>query len=306
MWNNLTMSERAGVIKMAVKAGLRDMQSIRKFYDDSLKYAEGGPKFSNREYKSANSWSTTNLHKILTPASTALMNFGKYGRFTSLFKGGTPEETYLLPRNIQRQEFLSRGYTEASNDYGLVKKAVNNRDIPVYQTKADDISREKVIPIGNIRDNWYGREEAKLEHPGHYPTAVYYSPYTNEYYQKGWDLNDYGGGTGAYNSYDTFGKIRADIADAVGSPVVTTTGISRIGSLVDMMKEKNTKDIAIDFLNSKGLVPMWLPTKELPILNMEGKPFYDLEGKPFTYTVNEFVPSLPEVTIVGKRRKKVK
>ena len=43
MWNNLTMSERAGVIKMAVKAGLRDMQSIRKFYDDSLKYAEGGP-----------------------------------------------------------------------------------------------------------------------------------------------------------------------------------------------------------------------------------------------------------------------
>ena len=44
MWNNLTMSERADVIKMAVKAGLRDMQSIRKFYDDSLKYAEGGPK----------------------------------------------------------------------------------------------------------------------------------------------------------------------------------------------------------------------------------------------------------------------
>lgn len=46
MWNNLTMSERAGVIKMAVKAGLRDMNSIRKFYDDSLKYADGGPKKS--------------------------------------------------------------------------------------------------------------------------------------------------------------------------------------------------------------------------------------------------------------------
>lgn len=49
MWNDLTMSERADVIKMAVKAGLRDMQSIRKFYDDSLKYAEGGPK-SNISY----------------------------------------------------------------------------------------------------------------------------------------------------------------------------------------------------------------------------------------------------------------
>lgn len=38
------MSERADVIKMAVKAGLRDMKSIRDFYDNSLKYAEGGPK----------------------------------------------------------------------------------------------------------------------------------------------------------------------------------------------------------------------------------------------------------------------
>ena len=44
MWNDLTMSERADVIKMAVKAGLRDMKSIRDFYDNSLKYAEGGPK----------------------------------------------------------------------------------------------------------------------------------------------------------------------------------------------------------------------------------------------------------------------
>jgi hypothetical protein len=234
------------------------------------------------------------------------MNFGKYGRFTDIWKGGTPEETYFLPKRIQRQEFLSRGYTETPNDYGLVKKAVNNRNIPVYQTKADDISREKVIPIGNINDRWFGKDDAELEHPGHYPTAIYYSPYTNEYYQKGYDLNDYGGGTGAYNHYTTFGKIRADIADAIGSPVVTTTGISRIGSLEDMMKEKDTKDIAIDFLNSKGLVPMKVGTKEIPLLNMGGKPFYDSEGKPFTYTVEEYVPSLPEITITGKRRKKVK
>ena len=73
-----------------------------------------------------------------------------------------------------------------------------------------------------------------------------------------------------------------------------------------MMKEEDTKYIAIDFLNSKGLVPMWLGTKEVPLLNMEGKPFYNLEGKPFTYTVEEFVPSLPEITITSKRRKKVK
>lgn len=50
MWNDLTMYERADVIKMAVKAGLRDMKSIKKFYDDSLgsgrRYDEGGPKIT--------------------------------------------------------------------------------------------------------------------------------------------------------------------------------------------------------------------------------------------------------------------
>lgn len=269
-------------------------------------FEEGGPKSNNREYKSANSWSTANLHKIFTPVSTALMNFGRFGELSTVWKGGTPEETYLLPKNIQRQEFLSRGYTEAPNDYGLVKKAVGNKDVPVYQTKADDISRQEVFPIGNIDSIWYGKKEAALERPGSYPTAVYYSPYTNEYYQKGWDLNDYGGGSGAYNKYDAFGKIKADIADVIGSPVVTTTGISNIGSLDKMMKEEETSNIATEFLKSKGLVPMKLDTKELPFLNLEGRPVYDLKGKPVTYTIGEYVPSLPEVTIIGKRRKKVK
>lgn len=376
MWNDLTMSERADVIKMAVKAGLRDMKSIRDFYDNSLKYAdggsinispskrgtftaaatkhgmgvqefasrvlankdnysptmvkkanfaknaskwkhdlggylfeEGGPKNTNREYKSANSWSTTHLHELLTPLSGSLMNFGKRGILEAFSKnrGGTPEETYFLPKNIQKQEFLSRGYIEAPNDYGLVRKAVGNKDIPVYQTKIDDISREKVLPIGNISDRWFGKDEAKLEHPGHYPTAVYFSPYTNEYYQKGWDLNDYGGGSGAYNNYDTFGKIRADIADAIGSPVVTTTGISKIGSLNKMMKEEETSNIATEFLKSKGLVPTKLPIKPVhSILTLSGKPLLDLKGEPVIYWEDEYVPTLPEVTITGKRRKKVK
>ena len=43
MWKDLTMTQRAGIIAQAIKAGLRDMNSIRKFYDDSLKYADGGP-----------------------------------------------------------------------------------------------------------------------------------------------------------------------------------------------------------------------------------------------------------------------
>ncbi len=43
MWNDLTMQQRADVISMAVKAGIKDMNSIRSFYDKSV-----GP---SREYK---------------------------------------------------------------------------------------------------------------------------------------------------------------------------------------------------------------------------------------------------------------
>lgn len=43
MWNDLTMQQRADVISMAVKSGFRDIDSIRKFYNESLG--------SGREYK---------------------------------------------------------------------------------------------------------------------------------------------------------------------------------------------------------------------------------------------------------------
>ena len=46
MWNDLTMQQRADVIAMAVKAGMRDMNSIRSFYDKTVgsgrRFAEGG------------------------------------------------------------------------------------------------------------------------------------------------------------------------------------------------------------------------------------------------------------------------
>lgn len=45
MWNDLTMQQRADVISMAVKAGMRDMKSIRSFYDEtsrSRRFEDGG------------------------------------------------------------------------------------------------------------------------------------------------------------------------------------------------------------------------------------------------------------------------
>lgn len=35
-WKDLSMSQRAEVIGMAVKSGLRDIDSIRSFYDESV------------------------------------------------------------------------------------------------------------------------------------------------------------------------------------------------------------------------------------------------------------------------------
>lgn len=48
MWNDLTMQQRADVISMAVKAGMRDMRSIRSFYDEALgsrRFDDGGHMF---------------------------------------------------------------------------------------------------------------------------------------------------------------------------------------------------------------------------------------------------------------------
>lgn len=45
MWNDLTMQQRADVISMAIKAGMRDMKSIRSFYDEtsrSRRFEDGG------------------------------------------------------------------------------------------------------------------------------------------------------------------------------------------------------------------------------------------------------------------------
>ena len=315
MWNDLTMSERADVIKMAVKAGLRDMKSIRDFYDNSLKYADGGPKNINREYKSANSWSTANVGKtlapILEPISRYIMNEGEQYAFPEETQKGidasqsTAQDTYLLPRNVQKAVFKSRGYESKPQDYGLVKKAVDNRNIPVYQKAPDDISRDKVVPMLNIMakdtttevENWFGRPNAKLEDPGSFPTALYLSTDGKKVYQKGWDLNDY-----FDSSEKWFGKAdvnkrgAAAFVDLIGSPTVVTTGISEVGSLTDLYEDY--PKLVEDMLATKGLVPLF-------DVNAEEEPLYTRDGELIDVThKSEYVPSLPEVTITGKKKNK--
>ena len=74
---------------------------------------------------------------------------------------GTAQATYLMPRDAQRQKFLETGYIDGSpGDYGLVKKAVGKRNLPVFQTAPDSITRDELIPIGNtgINKNKYFSE----------------------------------------------------------------------------------------------------------------------------------------------------
>lgn len=161
-----------------------------------------------------------------------------YGRETEPI-GGTPQATYLMPRKAQRQKFLETGYIDGSpGDYGLVKKAVGKRNLPVFQTAPDSITRDELIPIGNtgINKNKYFSEryfpigiEKELFNAANYPSTIYIDA-NGGLYRKSWDLNDYGNssaGDGGY-VYKGLHKLGANLLDVVGSPVVVTTGFQPV------------------------------------------------------------------------------
>lgn len=149
--------------------------------------------------------------------------------------GGPAQATYLLPRDVQENKFLEFGYQLGKDgDYGLVKRAVGDSNLPIYQRWPDDINREDLIVIGNsfsdpqLNDIWRKYGDFGLQHAGHYPTAYYLGAKDHAIYGKAWDLNDYGGGTGASKRYGFFERMAADLLDKVGSPVVVTTGFKKL------------------------------------------------------------------------------
>ncbi len=141
------------------------------------------------------------------------------------------QTTYLLPRNLQEKVFLNRGYIKGiPNDYGLVKKAVGNRNIPVYQTSEDDIDRSQLTPIGsdtNVSTIFELRPGTRLYHAGSYPTAYYVDNISGDVYSKSWDLNDYGDGGGGNGRKYGKKQFLANLIDKIGSPTVVTTGFKK-------------------------------------------------------------------------------
>ena len=258
------------------------------------------------------------LDKIKHNVSTLLMDIGR-GQLSTIpstdyknigYDGGTAQRTYFMDRDSQKRIFLRDGYIEdTSKNYGLVKKAVNNRNIPIYQRAPDDEKRENLIPIGNVYNYWYGKPEADLIHAGSYPTAIYINPNTKKIYQKAWDLNDYGdsaGGNGASSKYTGFRKFKANLSDKLGSPVVVTSGISEVGDINTLYKRSDTKNIikiVDDFYESKGL-KRFTNVKEEQLNDINGKPMIDINGKPIMFESSYQDYALPEVIITGKRKRK--
>ena len=258
------------------------------------------------------------LDKIKHNVSTLLMDIGR-GQLSTIpstnykhigYDGGTAQRTYFMDRDSQKRIFLRDGYIEdTSKNYGLVKKAVNNRNIPIYQRAPDDEKRENLIPIGNVYNYWYGKPEADLIHAGSYPTAIYINPNTKKIYQKAWDLNDYGdsaGGNGASSKYTGFKKFKANLSDKLGSPVVVTSGISEVGDINALYKRSDTKGIikmVDNFYESKGL-KRFTNIKEEQLNDINGKPMIDINGKPIMFESSYQDYALPEVIITGKRKRK--
>lgn len=156
---------------------------------------------------------------------------------------GAPQDTYLLPRNLQEKIFKKRGYIrDHSGDYGLVKKAVGTNKYPIYQRSQDEANRSDLVVASNSETGglWIPSEKGLVD-PGDHPFAFYLHGITGEPYIKQWDLSNYGtdanGSNGSTisntrisNKNDKINKRLnvarkfANILDRIGSPTVVTSG----------------------------------------------------------------------------------
>lgn len=315
-WDKLSMADRAAYIKLGVENGITDLNTIRSIYN---KYAEGG------DLESSKPKNVTLLDKIKLGLAELdeeylgrIMLAGQKRNPKNLFKelnvkdrpntyskrvasGGTAQRTYLLPRWEQEEIFKRDGYIKGKeDDYGLVKKAVGDRDIPIWQVAEDAINRENLIPIGNdYRTSSAGRTliNRSLVHAGSYPSTYYVDNDLNNIYIKSWDLNDYGGGSGHSRAYKSLRELQANLVDAVGNPVVVTTGFQPVVGYPNTLLED--KPITVkDVFNS----PLYESLGNMLDTTMKKKGL--VRTNLGTTTNPDWKYTLPEVTITGKRKRR--
>jgi hypothetical protein len=213
--------------------------------------------------------------------------------------GGVAQSTYLLDRNLQRRMFLEAGYQEGTEgDYGLVRKAVGDRKLPVFQRKPDVISRQELVPFGNAhldysdgKYRYQGPKDTELIHAGNYPIA-YYVDNEGKMYTKAWDLNDYGNASSS-GRYSDIKQALANALDYIGNPTVVTTGFQPVVDesgnhvsaypkgfgLIDDVQLNPEQRLYNKFIKDRGL--------HLETINGYG----------------QAVPMLPEVVVTGKKNR---
>lgn len=227
------------------------------------------------------------------------------------YNGGTAQRTYLLPRHIQKDIFLRDGYIEGKEgDYGLVKKAVGNRNIPVFQTAKDAITRDNLIPFSSGYrgqsnfENKFIDENKELVHAGSYPYALYIDGTNGNIYYKAWDLNDYtedSSRLGQKGSLERkFKSIGSKVLDVVGSPTVVTTGfqpVTNLGAYFGYnLPNVNMQDLFQDYNKD-------LDIKDYPS-NIGAELDYFMEGKGLHREKinNKYVYTLPEITVTRNKK----
>lgn len=219
--------------------------------------------------------------------------------------GGTAQRTYLLPRHEQKDIFLEDGYIEDNKkDYGLVKKAVGNRNLPVYQTASDVIDRSKLIPIGNTygyNSSGFINPKVDLVHVENHPSTIYLG-IDGKFYQKAWDLNDYGGtDRGRSSEYSGIYKLGSNILDAIGSPTVVTTGYQMVTNPwgnrgIDYYPNGVTIQDLFDYSDDG-----------YPYASTIGEMLDDFQAKRGLHRENingKYIYALPEIVITGKHKRK--
>lgn len=182
---------------------------------------------------------TSRLNPFERLAKFVSRNLMELGRTGLLDHEGlnVAQDSYLVPtRAIQAKMFADAGYTrdynaEKNRNYGLVKKGVGNRNIPIYSRTNPNFGKQRkdLVVLGNNYN--IDNVDKALVHAGSYPSAIY-SDNEGNIYINSWDLNDYGadaaGNTGDLNyHYGSFRKKLAKFVDAVGNPTVVTTGYQR-------------------------------------------------------------------------------
>lgn len=183
--------------------------------------------------------STTRLNPFERLAKFTSRNLMELGRSGLLDTEGlnVAQDSYLVPtKSIQAKMFADAGYTrdynaEKNKDYGLVKKGVGNRNIPIYSRTNPNFGKQRkdLVVLGNSYN--MDNVDKPLVHAGSYPSAIY-SDNEGNIYINSWDLNDYGadaaGNTGDLNAhYGSFRKKLAKTVDIIGNPTVVTTGYQR-------------------------------------------------------------------------------